>query len=225
MMQKEKKFIEGEYYHIYARGNNRQKIFQTEKDYERFVKLLYIANGEKKFNFRDDIIDSKISAYIFPKGKEIVNICAYALMPNHYHLYIYVPRFTMSENVSDFIKKVNIAYCKYFNSKYKRTGTLFEGRFKYEHIKNDEHFKYLFAYIHLNPVKLIQSDWKEAGILDFEKAREFLHGYKHSSFIDYFIDENRVEGRVLNKQAFLGKFENHINLQDSILDWMKYSKS
>ena len=59
--------------------------------------------------------------------------------------------------------KLGTGYSMYFNRKYKRTGALFVGAFKSQHANSDEYLKYLYAYIHLNPVKLIDSTWKEEG--------------------------------------------------------------
>ncbi len=218
------KFAEGEYYHVYNRGNSKQPIFLDNKDKERFLKILYITNGTRKFRFKDDILGGKINSFSFEKGVNLVDICAYALMLNHFHLYIYVssyPTCGKINNLSYFMKRLTTSYSKYFNGKYNRTGGLFEGRFKAEHIHKDEYFKYLFSYIHLNPIKLIQKDWQKDGIMNFEKAREFLHGYKYSSFIDYFVDPNREQGKILNKESFLKRIDPEIDLQASILDWMK----
>lgn len=56
------------------------------------------------------------------------------------------------------------AYTMYFNKKYERTGSLFQGTFKAEHLDRDEYLKYIFTYIHLNPIKLIDPKWRENGI-------------------------------------------------------------
>ncbi len=94
------------------------------------------------------------------------------------------PVFRKNE-ITEFIHKVLTSYSKYINTKYKRTGTLFEGRFKDTHIEEDPQAKYIFSYTHLNPVKLIDKDWKEDGIKDWKKAKEFLKNYKWSSYLDH----------------------------------------
>ena len=81
-------FIEGEYYHLYNRGNSKQKIFLDDRDRERFLKLLYLCNSKEKIDFKNDIVEKKIDAWNFEKGKSIVSIGAWVLMPNHFHLYI-----------------------------------------------------------------------------------------------------------------------------------------
>lgn len=80
--------VDGEYYHIYNRGNSKQKIFLDKEDYFHFIKLLYVCNSIKKFKFRDNIIDIKIDAFDFERKESLVSIGAWVLMPNHFHLYI-----------------------------------------------------------------------------------------------------------------------------------------
>lgn len=62
----------------------------------------------------------------------------------------------------------------YFNDKYGRKGRLFESSYKSIHAVDDRYLKYLFAYIHLNPVKLINPKWKENGIKNLEEAKKYL---------------------------------------------------
>ena len=64
-----------------------------------------------------------------------------------------------------------------FNKKYERTGTLFEGRFKASHAGEDRYLAYLFSYIHLNPIKLINHDWRDDSNFHKNKAGEFLDNH------------------------------------------------
>ena len=161
--------VNGEYYHVYNRGNSKQKIFHDNEDYFRFISLMYACNSVN--NFRIFTLAKEESPYDFERGKQIVSIGSYCLMPNHFHILITQ---TEERGISKFIQKLTTAYVMYYNKKYKRTGGLFEGKFKSEHLNNDRYLKYLFSYIHLNPVKLIDTDWKEAGIKDKRKIIKFL---------------------------------------------------
>jgi len=224
--------IEGEYYHIYNRGNSKQEIFLDKEDYDRFIKLLYICNSEKKINFRKDIINKSINAFDFERGNQIVFVGAWVLIPNHFHIYITIPKgraFGEKDNeknslntISLFINKVCTSYSMYFNRKYGRTGSLFEGRFKSVHIKDEVQAKHLFSYIHLNPVKLIQSDWKESGIKDKDSVLKFLSEYKWSSYQDY-VGVRRKENKILNLDNFLNFFENSEIFKKEIFDWINYN--
>lgn len=215
------KLVSDEYFHLYNRGNGKHKIFLDEEDYDRFEKILYLCNSEKNFNFRDSIVDIKIEAFDFERGTPIVSILAWVLMPNHFHLFLISPRQGLGEeekdNISKYMQKVATAYVMYFNKKYKRTGSLFEGKFKAKHVNKENYFNYLFAYIHLNCIKLIQSDWKKNGIRDKEKAKNYLKKFQHSSFIDYFSD-HRKQGKIINKNI-LPKHIKKVHI-DELFEWI-----
>ena len=215
--------VRGEFFHIYNRGNSKQKIFLDEEDYLRFLKLLFISNSNKNVNFREDIVKKHIDAFDFERGDKLVSIGAYVIMPNHFHIYI-SPKQGLGldeiNNVSKFMLKLCTSYSKYFNKKYERTGKLFEDKFKSVHIKNENQAKYLFSYIHLNPVKLIQSDWKESGIKDKNKALEFLNNYKWSSFQD-FIKISRKENKIIDVNFPLIYFSTKKSFIKEIIDWIK----
>ena len=219
--------VNGEYYHIYNRGNNKQKIFCDDADYDRFIKLLYLCNSNTKFNFKEDIVQNKISAWDFERGDQLVAIGAWVLMPNHFHIYLTpIPKlpkqgFGKNEqsNITEFMLKLCTAYAKYFNRKYGRTGSLFEGKFKSVHIDNENQAKYLFSYIHLNPIKLIQSDWKENGIKDKNEVINFLYNYKWGSYSD-FLEIKRPENKILSLDKFINYFNNPTDFKKEIFDWI-----
>src|SRR3989344_9198885 len=146
-------FAVGEYYHIYNRGNSKQNIFHDPDDYGRFLKLMFLSNGKENFNVRS--IGNKI--YNFNRGKQLVDIGAYCLMPNHFHILLTQ---TNNGDVSKFIHKLLTGYSMYYNKKYERVGALFEGKFKSEHANNDRYLKYLFSYIHcLFGLAKYENDW------------------------------------------------------------------
>ena len=218
--------LNSEYYHIYNRGNSKRKIFLDDEDYLRFVKLLFLCNSHKNINFRTGIIEKKISAWDFERGDTLVSIGAWVLMPNHFHIYLTGSRSLASGEVSNsiiiFLQKLSTAYVKYFNAKYKHTGSLFEGKFKSVHVKDDIQSKYLFSYIHLNPVKLIQSGWKENGIKNIRTALNFLNSYKWSSF-HFFKGKKLSENVIINIKDFPDYFKTIESFDEEILEW--FSKS
>ncbi len=220
---------DGEYYHVYNRGNSKQKIFLDEEDYKHFIKLLFVSNTYKKYKFRDNIVDHNIDAFEFDRGETIVSIGAWVLMPNHFHIYITTShqsdwwKKVERNRISEYMRKLLTAYTLYFNKKYDRTGGLFEGKFKSVHINNDNQAKYLFSYIHLNPIKLIQKDWKKNGIKNTKKALEFLGNYKWGSYQDH-KGIQRTENTILDTKNFLQYFSSLNDLDKEILDWLKYKK-
>jgi len=210
-------FVLGEYYHIYNRGNSKQTIFHDKEDYDRFMKLIFLSNGRK--NFKIHFIGNEI--YDFYRGKPLVNIGAYCLMPNHFHLLLTQ---TNNGSISKFMQKVSTGYAMYYNNKYERTGTLFEGKFKSEHAKDDRYLKYLFSYIHLNPMKLVIPNWKKEGIKNKLRVLKFLERNPFSSYQDY-LGYNRKQRKVINFKVFPNYFSTKSLFEDELFDWLNYKQA
>jgi len=192
-------FVIGEYYHIYNRGILKNPIFLNEVDRIRFIKLLFVCNSSKPIIFK--LVQGKALDEI-ERGNSLVDIGAYCLMPNHFHILLYEK---VEDGISLFMQKLLTAYSMYFNKKYERKGPLFESKFNSKHIDTDDYIKWVFSYIHLNPVKLIDSNWKEDGISDLTKAESFMKDYEYSSYHDYFLGD-RSEKLILNKDSFPDHF-------------------
>jgi len=191
-------FLFGEYYHIYNRGVDKRTIFLGDHDYKRFQALLYLCNSTKTLDIKGLLQGKALeSVYAVDRGDALVDIIIYCLMPNHFHILV---REKTEGGVSKFMQRLSTAYSMYFNSKYERSGTLFEGKFKAKHIDNEAYFMWIFSYIHLNIVKLIDPTWKENGIQNIELVADFVKSYKYSSYYDYFVGE-RIESVILNKEA------------------------
>lgn len=214
-MERKFQFSVDEYYHIYSRGNNKSKIFLCDNDRKRFVRLLFLCNNEYAVLFRDF---EHMPLNEIRRGETLVEIGSYCLMPNHIHLLL---REKKENGISLFMEKLLTAYSMYFNKKNKRTGTLFESRFQAKHIDSDEYLKYIFSYIHLNPVKLIDPEWKINGISDLIKTKQYLEKYKYSSYHDY-TGRDREEKLILNKSAFPEYFETVKEFEQFIDEWLQY---
>ena len=184
-MYRKTPFVEGEYYHIYSRGVEKRRIFMNAKDYARFLALLYIMNQDVSFRMDNFLRDNQNKLEnIFKKDREktLVSILGYCLMPNHFHLILY----EHTENgISKFMGKLLTAYSMYFNTRYERSGPLFTRPFRSEHINNESQYMYIFSYVHLNPLSILESRWKENGIKNKKEAKEFLEKYKYSSYQDF----------------------------------------
>ena len=136
--------VTNERYHIYNRGVDKRNIFIDKFDYIRFYQsLAYFNTIEATQNFR-------LAKYHHTKQhKRLVEIEAYCLLPNHYHMIL---KQTHDSGVSEFMKRVSAGYTGYFNDKHKRSGSLFQGVFKRVHIENDALYSYLFSYVNENHV-------------------------------------------------------------------------
>ena len=118
--------IDGGYYHLIARGNNREYIFNRDIDKGYFLKLL----NESRQNMR-------------------FKLMGYVLMDNHYHLLVQ----TGNVKLQKIMHQINNKYSKYFNAIYERCGHVFQGRYKASVIRNELYLLKVLAYIHQNPVK------------------------------------------------------------------------
>ena len=196
-MYRKTPFAENEYYHIYSRGVEKRKIFMSNKDYNRFVALLYIMNQNTSFRMDNFLRENKNNlGNIFKEKREktLVSILGYCLMPNHFHLILY----EHTENgISKFMGKLLTAYSMYFNTKYGRSGSLLTHPFRSEHIDNESQYMYIFSYLHLNPISIIEKNWKENGVRNKKEAEEFLEKYQFSSYKD-FLKNNRLEASIID---------------------------
>jgi len=220
-------FAENEFYHLYNRGVDRRTVFENDSDHRRFALLLYLCNGKIPVRFEDlpdwkgSTSEELIEAVFGKKFDEpVVAIGAYCLMPNHFHLLV---KEITKGGISTFMHRLSTAYTMYFNLSRRRTGALFQGRFKAEHADKDEYLKYLFSYIHLNPVKLIESEWKERGIKDLRKAEDYLASFPYSSHMDY-LGTNRKFSKILNRLAFPDYFPRKGSFSRCINDWLRYKE-
>lgn len=153
-----KTYIENGYYHLYNRGVEKRIIFEEKSDYVTFLHFL------KKYLTADpDCPHSPKTLY------NRIDLLAYCLMPNHFHLLV---KQRDRENIIEFIRKICTNYAMYFNKKYKRIGTLFQGRYKASLIDSNIYLLHLTRYIHQNPLEIIKS-WQE------------LITYPYSSYPNY----------------------------------------
>lgn len=218
-MSRNSVFSVGENYHLYGRGTDKRTVFLKTKDYDRFVSLLYIFNNTKPVHVSNLSSTALENVLSLKKEEDLVKITAYCLMPNHFHI---LAQEIKEGGISKFMQKVMTGYTMFFNKKYERTGSLFESSFKSIHANNDNHLKYLLAYIHLNPVKIIDPHWKEKGISNKNKAKEFLKKYRYSSFNDYFGEE-RNESKIIDKNAPTEYFDDFTDPEKDLDFWLNYN--
>jgi REP element-mobilizing transposase RayT len=139
----------GAVYHVTARGNERRAIFRDDRDRERF--LATVAEMVERFGLR---------------------VMAYCLMPNHYHLVVGTPL----GNLSQAVGWLQVTYTVRFNRRWRRSGHLFQGRFKAQLVEADEYAQWLVEYVHLNPVR----PRRKGAAIARERAAE-LDAYRWSS--------------------------------------------
>lgn len=219
-------------YHILNRGVDKRKIFLDKQDYFRFIHDLFEFNDERSASavfysfktFRES--EKKEKEYLdfaspnIKKGRELrkllVNIHAFCLMPNHYHLLV-SPR--IEGGVIKFMRKLDIGYSKYFNQKYKRKGALFEGRYKRILVNKESHFCHLPYYIHFNPLDFKFKEWREGKLRNYKQAIEYLNNYRWSSHLDYLGKKNFPS--VTNRTFLLKIFGGEEEYEKTMKKWLK----
>ncbi|MEK7574730.1 MAG: transposase [Patescibacteria group bacterium] len=191
-------FAVGEYYHIYNRGVDKRSVFSDADDVDRFLLSLDEFNQEESIG--------SIYEHLFIKGDretvqlgnpipKLVDIISFCLNGNHFHLLL---KQNKDGGISKFMQKVGIGYTNYFNEKNKRSGALFQGKFKAKHIDSNEYLLRVGVYINLNNMlgykkeELSVSSWNQ--LLGEEKG--FCVGYdvvvgqfKNRKSLEVFAEE------------------------------------
>ncbi len=148
-------FAENEYYHIYNRGTEKRKIFLNNFDYQRFLLSLKLMNFEQDGlmiawrDYKATNPSADLESFLrlsLRKRKPLVGIVCFSLLPNHFH-FILTP--LAEKGVEKFMHRIGVGYSMYFNKKYNRSGSLFQGPFKAIQIKPNL-LLYLSAYVNCN---------------------------------------------------------------------------
>ena len=139
-------FANGEFFHIYNRGVDKRIIFTDKYDVNRFFKSLIEFNVVDPIGSLYENSFHQLGGSTAKLMEKLVNIIAYCLNPNHYHLIL---EQLVDGGISEFMKRIG-GYTWYFNHKYERSGALFQGRFKSVHIDSNEYLLHVSAYVNLN---------------------------------------------------------------------------
>ncbi|SHK58493.1 REP-associated tyrosine transposase [Desulforamulus aeronauticus] len=166
-------------YHVMIRGNERKNLFLDEEDKQKFIEILNTKKEETGFL-----------------------IFAYCLMDNHVHLLVR----ESIEGLATIMKRINVSYVYYFNQKNRRTGHLFQDRFKSEPIDEERYLLSVLRYIHNNPLK--------AGMV--EKPEQ----YKWSSYGSY-LNPHRPEAKMVDTAFILSLMAN--DQKKAIQEFKKFS--
>jgi len=181
-------FQTGEFYHIYNRGVDKREVFLDKWDYVRFLKSLREFNNDSIYEQRVYARNRELMG-LSPEASglsPLVEFITYCLNPNHFHFLLKQLR---DNGIRIFMHKLGTGYTCYFNQKYNRSGSLFQGPFKAIHIKSDSYLLWLSGYINGN-----------AEIHKIAKAENWIWG----SYLDY---TGKRRGMLCNKNIILSQFE------------------
>jgi len=225
------KFAKNKIYHIYNRGVEKRNIFLENSDYLRFINDLFEFNdltavlpSNQRFSIR---LPKQLQSFTLEQCLEakplnkhnLVDIVSFALMPNHFHL---VLKQTEENGVAKFMQKLGTGYTVYFNQKYNRVGSLFQGSYKAVHIINESHFIHIPFYIHANPLDLKFPQWRKNKINNTQEALKFLENYRWSSFRDYI--GKKTFPLVTQKNLMIGYFGGTKNYYHEFSRWLNDMK-
>jgi len=198
-------FANNYHYHVFNRGVEKRVIFQDEKDYHVFLEILayYLIPNQK-------------TPPIFSRKPQIkisqgITLLSYCLMPNHFHFLIKQKK---DNGIVSLMQALGNTYAKYFNKRYYRVGSLFQGRFKAKIVTKDNYLLQLSKYIHLNPQEIYKKP---------------LVSYPYSSYKFYlqpqiapkdFIDVNFILDYFSCKEKNFSyqKFVEEIELDSSLIE-------
>lgn len=230
MTQKREYFEKNQPFHIISHAIDNKKIFKNEPDCHRFVFQMYAANfGSPSLNLnRQDIIKASQSLLcgeeissnlITKKHAPLVYFLDFSLVANHYHFHL-IP--TDDNNIPLYMQKLNGGFAKYFNTKYKRKGPIFEGRYKSVRIETDFQSNAVSRYVSIiNPLDVFQPSWRENGLKDSKRSFDFLINYKFSSFPDKI---GKRDSKILAAKEILDQYfpwpENKNNYVKFVKDFL-----
>lgn len=158
----------GERYHVYNRGVDKRNVFSDRSDLQRFFQSILEFNINHPIGsiYWNSFKTSELRHSMYKSNKKIVNIVCYSISQNHYH---FILEQLVDGGIEKFMQKLGNGYTKYFNHKNKRSGALFQGRFKSVHISSNEYLLHLSVYVNLNNLvhkfglrhPMSKSSWEE----------------------------------------------------------------
>lgn len=209
-------FANGEFYHIYNRGTDRRIVFANNYDFQRFLQSM------QEFNSVDPIGSIYQNSFHEPQLRrptsKLVNIACYCLNPNHYHMIL---EQCVNGGISEFMKRLSGGYTKHFNFKHKRSGVLFQGKFKANHIDSNEYLLHASAYVNLNGLvhklkdKQFYSSWEEFIGADSEvicKKNIILNQFQNKN--EYKIFAKDALKNILTRKELVKEMEDLLALEN-----------
>lgn len=201
-------------YHVINRGIWSLPIFNNRRDYLRIINaMFYYQNVDVPLSYSKflslSLNDRLLRLKLLKKNERfLVEIIAYCLMPNHFHLLL---KQVEENGISSFVGKLINSYTRYFNTKNEKVGPILQGRFKAVRVESDEQLLHLSRYIHLNPYS--------SHILN--KPADLL-GYSFSSFPEYL---GKVEPTLCSKELVLNNFKDREEYEKFVFDQADHQRN
>lgn len=211
-----KKYIENGYYHLYSRGVDKREIFMDEQDCIVFLYYLKIyLSSPDQLRKDPNFLTPKMLYKIYNLNlHEEVDLLSFALMPNHFHLQI---KQKSSNGIESLTRRMLTGYVKYFNRRHSRVGALFESAYKAVNVTTDEQNLYLSAYIHKNPMKLVNPKFN---FTQFSSYPYYLK-QKNADWVktDEIATHFNSNNKNLSYQEFVeGNLSNGLNIDEIVIE-------
>lgn len=181
-----KEYAAESFYHIYNRGVNKNNVFLDHQDRITFLRLLKRYLGKKT--------EKKKNSEIYPNYCNEIELLAFCLMNNHFHLFVYQEPETA---IAHFMKSLTVAYSMYFNKKYKRVGAVFQQRYRGVRVTDDSQYLHISRYIHMNPKDYENYEWsslpyyldrKHSDWVKPERIVKFFNKNEYLAFLREYAD-------------------------------------
>ena len=194
----------GSFVHIIQRGTRGASIVRDDEDKVRFLLMLVHFNDEyQPSNWFRDVNNPDLLPFerpvAWPKQKKIINVIAFCLLTNHFHLLL---EEIQEGGISKFMQRLGTGMSYRYNLKYEEHGSLFQGSFRSRTIDRDNYLRYVITYIQLKNT-LDMYDGKIQSSNDFEKAYEWACKYPYSSLIDH---SGEIQRSVIEKDFLTDLF-------------------
>lgn len=199
-------FANDHVYHLYNRGVAKQEIFRNSADFNRLLTTFsfYLESvPTTKLSTASKDVVAKLDNN--PPKKALVLILGYCLMPNHFHL---IAKQLVDGGIPTFMRHALDSYVRFYNTKYDRVGTIFQGKFKGVIVEDNEQLIHLSRYIHLNPFVARMGDKPEE--------------YPWSSYNQYLKNQNR---RLCSPKMILELFDDTQKYKNFVDDYSDYARS
>ena len=202
----------GEIYHVYNRSVGHDEIFKDKRALTRWYNILDYYRFPHKIKYSKYktlphlLKEAYATSYI--KQSPIIELYAFAFMPNHYHLLV---KQLSDSGIAKYIGNVQNSFAKFYNLKNDRHGTLFEHAFKAKFIETDEEFLHVSRYIHLNPVTSRLIDVDQLATYPWTSLPHYIKG-------DGFISSEKILDMLSSKGNFLRFINDQVDYQKKLHD-------
>lgn len=218
MPRRDTPLVKGEYYHIFNRGVEHRLVFTDSREYKRALIALRFYQHDRPpvklsryLKFSSDI-KAVFTANQEAKTSKLVEIICFCLMPNHFHLLL---RQVLDDGISEFIRRFEDSYTRYFNTKNNRDGPLLRGPFKAVRIATDEQLLHVSRYIHLNPyssfvVKGLDEllDYHWSSLIEYLETQGGFGLCRKNIVLDFFKTREKYKKFVFNQADYQRRLEN-----------------